>query len=216
MLTRPKKIFPRLLMSWKKYVFKKTMPQENSSVRLNKLEVKLFGKSSPGMPIAYRVDRLKRTLGLEATPGGGMAQLPNSLPPSFRGMPGMEMTPGTPMFGNNFGFNGNDMNDPDLNQFDSQMSQLFRQMEQMQQMQPHDFDQSPGDGNHSYHYWMYSTPEGGLKFGQEGDPNPSPNQRKPGGKNVKPTPRSVPAPQLMPQPNIPEQRIPSYADPNFI
>jgi hypothetical protein len=203
-----------------KYVFKKTTPAESSAQRLNKLESKLFGKASPSMPTASRVERLQRTLGLTARPDG-IAQLPG-------GMPGMELAPGAPMFGfgNNFGFGDNGMGDPDFNQFDSQMSQLFRQMEQMQQMQqmqPHGSNQPPGYEEH--HFYMYSTPDGGFKFGTEPDPNFSAEPRHPkGNRNLNPDKKSpdgkkppvIPAPQLIPQPNIPQDRIPSYADPNFI
>jgi hypothetical protein len=215
----PKSNISSSLNELEKYVFNKTAPagkttsQATALQRLNRLETKLFGKPSPSMPTAYRVERLKRTLGLAATPDG-MAQLP----PSIRGMPGMEMAPGTPMFGfgNNFGFDGNGTGDPDFNQFESQMSQLFREMEQMQQMQPYGSDQTPG--NEEHRFYMYSTPDGGFKFGTDPGNNLNPKNTKPnGGKNkkLKPIP-SLPAPQLTPQPNVPEDHIPSYADPNFI
>ena len=187
-----------------KYVFKKTTPAESTSKRLAKLETKLFGQPSPAMPTANRIARLQRTLGLAATPGDTA-----NVPPSMRGMPDM-MMPGFG-FGNNFGFGDNGMGD---------MSQLFREMEQMQeqmqQMQPHGFDQqSPGFEEH--HFYMYSTPDGGFKIGPEPDPNFNPKHQKPnGGKGVKPNPPALPAPQLIPQPNSPEERVPSYADPNFI
>jgi hypothetical protein len=227
-----KKNISSSLNELEKYIFKKTTPAESASLRLNKLETKLFGKPSPSMPIAYRISRLKRTLGLAAGPDG-MAELPNNLPPSFRGMPGMELAPGMPVpgFGNNFGFEGGDRNDPNFDQFESQISQLFRQMEQMQQMQqmqphgfeqPHDSEQAPGYDEH--HFYMYSTPDGGFKWGTESNPNFNPGSPQQKSKKLKPDnsiPNSgkapaLPAPHLIPQPNIPEDHIPSYSDPNFI
>jgi hypothetical protein len=178
------------------------------------------------MPTAYRIERLQRTLGITGTPGG-ITQLPNTLPAPMRGMPpGMEMPPGMPMFGfgNNFGFGDNGMGDPD---FSSQMSQLFREMQEMQRMQPFGFDQDPNQNpNYEEHrFYMYSTPDGGFKFGQEPDPNFNPGPATPkGSKKLKPDNRApnskkapmFPAPQLIPQPRMPEDRVPSYADPNFI
>jgi len=197
----------------------KTTSQATALQRLNRLETKVFGKPTPSMPTAYRIERLQRTLGITGT-SGGIAELPGTLPAPMRGMPpGMEMPPGMPMFGfgNNFGFGDNGMGDPD---FSSQMSQLFREMQEMQRMQPFGFDQDPNQNpNYEEHrFYMYSTPDGGFKFGQEPDPNFNPNNRKPdNGKNKKLKPNApAPAPQLIPQPRTPDERIPSYADPNFI
>ncbi len=118
-----------------KYVFKKTSSGQSASARLDKLETKLFGKTSNAMPTDQRIARLERTLGIASTPQQ-MAEA-SGMPPSSRsfnmpyfhhGQPGMPNT-----FG--FGFNRDDMNDPDLSQFESQMSQMFDAMERQMQEQ---------------------------------------------------------------------------------
>ncbi len=87
----PSKNTSSSLSELEKYVFKRTYTAQAPAPRLNRLETKLFGKPNPSMPTAYRVARLERTLGLEASPEG-MAQLPpRFIPPSGIGTPGMEM-----------------------------------------------------------------------------------------------------------------------------
>ncbi len=126
-----------------KYVFKKTNPSLSTVNRLDKLETKLFGQASASLAIERRIARLQRTLGLPDA-SGQMADLPNqTFPPGireFNSSPYFKHTqPGMPnSYGFSFGFNGDDMNDPDLSQFETQMNRMMREMErQMQeQMQP--------------------------------------------------------------------------------
>ncbi len=157
------------------------------------------------MPAPERIARLKRTLGLNASPHE-MAGLPNRfLPPSMRG----------------FGDPG-DMLDPGF-QFDSQMAQMLRQMEK--QMQGQGFEQLPDNGQYEFRYHIYGTPEGGFRIGPQSgqDMNPNPSIKKePKGSphgNQNPAPKQMPdflAPPLIPQPGLPRESIPSYSDPNFI
>ena len=94
----------------------------------------------------------------------------------------------------------------------------MQEMQEMQRMQPFGFDESPNQQNPGYEehrFYMYSTPDGGFKIGPEADPNFN-NQPKQSPKNKKPGQKTVPAPRVMPQPATPEDKIPSYADPNFI
>jgi hypothetical protein len=57
-------------------ILKKTFATEPVETRLTRLETKLFGKASPSMSAADRVDRLKRTIGLGEPPP--IAQFPNN------------------------------------------------------------------------------------------------------------------------------------------
>jgi hypothetical protein len=129
-----------------KYVFKKTNPSLSTAKRLDKLETKLFGQPSSSLATGARIARLQRTLGLPES-SGEMAELPDQrLPPgmkNFNNSPYFKrMEPGNPnSFGFSFGFNGDDMNDPDLNQFETQMNRMMREMERQMQDQ---MQQAPG------------------------------------------------------------------------
>lgn len=68
-------------LEWK--ALKKTFPSENLDQRLARVEKKLFGQESPGMPYVDRVDRLKRTLGIGVTaamPTGPIGPAPKARP----------------------------------------------------------------------------------------------------------------------------------------
>ena len=123
-----------------KYVFKRTSPSESTRQRLNKLEAKLFGKPSINMPVEQRVARLQRTLGI-ASSRQQMAEVPYNFAPGtinpYNNMPYTQPgIPGIPGMQSPFGFNNDDLADPELNQFESQMSQIFREMQkQMQEQQ---------------------------------------------------------------------------------
>jgi hypothetical protein len=121
-----------------KYVFKTTTPSLSISKRLDKLEAKLFGKTSSGLATENRIARLQKTLGLP-TNSGEIAQQPyGNLPPgmeSSNGLPSFTFKHIQPDMPNTFGFNGDDLNDPDLSQFETQMNRMFREMERQMQGQ---------------------------------------------------------------------------------
>ena len=124
---------------------KKTNPSLSTANRLDKLETKLFGKSSTSLTVENRIARLQRTLGLPSS-SGEMADLPDqTLPPGMRGFNNSpyfkHMRPGMPnTFG--FGFDSDDMNDPNLSQLETQMNRAFRDMERQMQEQ---MQQAPGE-----------------------------------------------------------------------
>jgi hypothetical protein len=135
-----------------KYVFKKTNPSLSTISRLDKLETKLFGKPSIGLSAESRIARLQRTLGLPNT-SGEMADLPNQmLPPGVRGFNNSpyfrHIQPGMPPNTFGFGFNNDDMDDPDLSQFEAQANRMFREMQrQMQEQMRQQMQQAPESPN---------------------------------------------------------------------
>jgi len=153
-------------------VFKKTYPTGTLDERLERLETKLFGQSSPAMAYADRVERLKRMLGMDVAQGGPEPSGPLGPKPKARPrgeMPGEEpwmwgspltpdsMPPGTfrlpPMVGAN----------PQMTQM---LKEFERQMDEMMRM-------NPGQGSRQFRWdpengWRESAP------GNRGKPSPGP------------------------------------------
>jgi hypothetical protein len=118
-------------LEWR--VLKKTYPADTLDQRLERMETKVFGQSSPAMAYYDRIDRLKKTVGVgsgmpEVTQRPNLGPMPKARPRigedeegldgTFPMMPEM-MPPGAVMPGN-------------MNQLFQQMD---RQMQQMMQMQ---------------------------------------------------------------------------------
>lgn len=90
-------------------VLKKTYPQESLDQRLNRLETNLFGMPSQAMSYVDRIERLKKTTGIDVVlspsdairPGAKYGPLPRSLGQgngfdnSFEGMPESARVPGS-------------------------------------------------------------------------------------------------------------------------
>ncbi len=164
-----------------KYVFKKTNPALSTAKRLDKLETKLFGQPNVSLPTERRIARLERTLGLPDS-SGEMAELPNqTLSPRIRGFNNSpyfkRIQPGMPnSFGFSFGLNGDDMDDPDLSQFEAQMNRMFNEMQRQMQdpmqeaptypMQPPIQKRSPG-----FNGPRWSPQPEGAKIPAYNDPN---------------------------------------------
>jgi hypothetical protein len=134
-----------------KYLFKKHNPSIATAARLDKLETKLFGKASPNLGTERRIARLQRTLGFADT-SGQMAELPNRGFRPGRGFedyyfgqsPGMPrgQTPGMPRTFS-FDFDSNDLADPELKQFESQMNQMMKNMQKQMQDQMRGYSLPP-------------------------------------------------------------------------
>ncbi len=170
-------------LEWR--ALKKTYPQDSLDERLERLETKVFGQSSPAMAYADRVERLNRTLGIGASQEhstGPLGPKPKAVPRGqyfgFGAGPNAMPVPNMPFSS----INPWDMN----NQFNEMFRQLDQQMQQMQQM----MQLPPGE-----YQWEYETPAPG----QQQSPV------KPSLPNLKPHP-STPAPR--------HQQLPPYYDPN--
>jgi len=88
-------------LEWR--ALKKTYAAGSLDARLERLETKLFGQSSPAMAYADRVERLKRTLGIgvaQGLPAGPLGPMPKARPRSGQDslgiMPPAELQPFVP------------------------------------------------------------------------------------------------------------------------
>ncbi|HEY9775680.1 MAG TPA: hypothetical protein V6C81_18090 [Planktothrix sp.] len=111
-----------------KRVLKHTYAAQTADQRLSRIEEKIFGKASPAMSIADRIDRLKKTLGIGATPP--IAQNPTAEPFGMFGGNqdmmrrfNMQVVP--------FGDQSMGMPDDMSNQMNQMMRQFNQQMSQM-------------------------------------------------------------------------------------
>lgn len=190
-------------LEWR--AIKKTFPEETLDQRLERLETKLFGASSPAMAYADRVERLKRTLGV------GVAQnLPNEtagpIGPGPKARPRTDMFEGSnipPDFPEPFGSFNN------LPQFGTMpgLSGLFkdmqRQLEQLRRMPSGVWEWDPESGT-----WLEKNKGNRLK--------PGPGQAPFDMNKLNP---ADPEPfHQMPKFLHPDSRqdIPPYGDPNSI
>jgi hypothetical protein len=158
-------------LEWR--ILKKTYPNETLDQRLERLETRLFGQPSSAMAYADRVERLKRTVGIDvaqSAPSGplgpkpkarprseapdsqpwtwGSPLLPDFMPPGRYRMPFAEMPP----------------------QFSEMFKELDRQMNEMMKLPPGsyrwEFDPDKGE-------WIERSP------GRRPRPLPSPFDTKP-------------------------------------
>lgn len=176
-------------------VFKKTYPGETLDQRLERLETKLFGQPSQAMAYADRVERLKRTLGIDvaqSVPAGPLGPRPKAGPRS--------PVPGEPPWMGGFPFAPDQLPPgefrmPPFSQIAPPLAEMLRefegQMDQLMKLPP---------GAYRWHYsfdpekgqWIERHPSG------KGKSHSAPAERLPGG-----------------APSAPSS-IPPYYDPNSI
>ncbi|HEY9785411.1 MAG TPA: hypothetical protein V6D17_08420 [Candidatus Obscuribacterales bacterium] len=169
-------------------VLKKTYRDESINARLSRLENKLFGQTSPGMPYADRVERLKKIAGVgvlsaKPTPPDALER-PRILGPLPKAMPR-----GVPEFGfSPFSydpFEGSNSEFTDMNRMMAQMfERMNKQLRELRKLPP---------GTYQY------------RFGPEELPNFT-------------TPPGEPQAPFSPfaKPKKQADEIPPYADPNSI
>jgi len=186
-------------------VFKKTFPREFNAKRLDRLEVKLFGQSSPNMATEQRINRLTRATGLAQDPGQ------TALTP-FLGR--LRPNTGNGMGGLPFSQHFNDGGLPELGPNDPQMAEIIREMQRKMRsyeqfgLSPNDKSMPglPGNGQFNFRFY-YQTPNG-KEYYYESPSRPRP--LTPG----RPQPRQKPSIPGLTVPNTDE--IPPYGDPNMI
>jgi hypothetical protein len=190
-------------LEWR--ALKKTFATDSLDQRLERLEARIFGSSSPAMAYADRVERLKRTLGVGVAqsippgPTGPLGPMPKARPRSrdyFDGMPPQDLFEQ---------FGGSSMLPFGAMPGMSEIFNEFRsQMEQMQRMPNGVWEWDSGSGT-----WTERNNGQRLRPGQGQSPldiNPS-----------RPSPLSPSLPLIPKRHRVqPSPVIPPYDDPNSI
>lgn len=205
-------------LEWR--ALKKTYPNETLDQRLARVEQKLFGQDSPGMPYFDRVERLKRTLGVGVTaaaPTGPLGPAPKARP---RGSGGGMTDPfafGAPQ---TFGLGTPGTMMPDLfgdpnamRGFNSAFAQIFEDMNR-QMAELNNLGLPPGA-------WVYDN-----KTGEWVEQSTGKRQKAGQGGSILPkqiAPSVPSAPRILPQYQFKFRQqqqemdqLPPYADPNSI
>lgn len=206
-------------LEWR--ALKKTFPGESLDQRLERIETKLFGLPAPSMAYIDRVDRLKKTLGIDlpqssgpVIAGGPMPkarprpQIPNTVPfgsgqfeENFLNVPnGM----GFPEMSFGFGFHSDIVNH--VNQMFADMN---KQMANLTRLGPGSWSYDPKQG-----VWIEMNTGRKVKPGQQTmellpEDGTAPQARK----SV--PPKSAPNRPALPRFNTPSD-LPAYSDPNAI
>ncbi|HEY9790377.1 MAG TPA: hypothetical protein V6D22_08260 [Candidatus Obscuribacterales bacterium] len=220
-------------LEWR--AFKKTYPNDSLDQRLDRLETKAFGAPNKAMAYVDRVDRLKRTLGIDVAPQTAITPRSMPLGPAPKAHPrgeggddffGFGQPPmiGAQPFDDEDGLGG--MSPMPLNNtMQRMMREMNRQMRQLEQMQPGaGVPMQPGI--HSYSFSFELDPKTGKWIDKNtGKPvDPRSGGRGPTGPGA---PFSTVQPPTFKSPSIqpksmpfPLQRdtneLPPYSDPNSI
>jgi hypothetical protein len=224
-------------LEWR--TFKKTFPNDTLPDRLSRLEKKVFGADNTAMSYADRVDRLRKTLGIDSIaqqPAQPQGQIIGPAPKARgRGQmnPDIWNFSSPPMIGSR-NFFGEDEDEGEdgmpspgmrpgmgmgfgfgglgLNStMNNMMREMDRQMSQLQQLPSgaYSFDPNSGEWVDQFTGKRIKPPGGGASL------QPRKPEQKPSAQSITPTPFKAPriAPPLQPH-NFGE--MPPYSDPNSI
>ncbi len=177
-------------LEWR--ALKKTFADQTLDQRLERLEQKLFGSASTAMAYSDRVERLKKTLGVDLAENlpparSGVGPMPKARPRQSEPLPGADLlepfgNQPYPSFGMMPGFSGI-------------FQEMRRQMEQ--RMPSGSWEWDPESGS-----WRSLAPEHGQVPPGSSPANPNLTPGKPS--------------QLVPLKRRPVQVVPPYDDPNAI